>query len=284
MIKKSKTIKTSGAKPIVFFGNEKLATGLPVPRPIIREALVSAGFKIEQHVTGTISELKPHKAKVAVLAAYGHIIPQFVLDQFPRGIINVHPSLLPAYRGPTPIEQAILDGATKTGVSIMRLTAGMDEGPIYKQKTIHLTGKETKIELAEQLHRLGSKLLVEILPAIADSVIKPRQQPHPDRATYSHLLTKADGIIDWRKSALQIEREIRAYAGWPGSHTKLANKDVIITSASVVAQQGKPGQILVEPKKLLIFCGHDALQINCLKPAGKPVMSVQAFLAGYRLS
>ena len=121
-------------KSLVFFGNGKLATGLENESPNILEALLDAGFEIEQHVTGPISDLQHHKAQLAVLAAYGHVVPQKVLDEFPLGIINVHPSLLPLYRGSTPIEQAILQGATKTGVSIMKLTTGMDEGPIYKQK------------------------------------------------------------------------------------------------------------------------------------------------------
>src|SRR3989338_420589 len=140
---------------IVFFGNEKLATGISPVKPVIFDAVLDAGFEIEQHVTGKLTELRPHKSVIAVLAAYGHIIPKSVLDQFTLGIINVHPSLLPLYRGPTPIEQAILDGASKTGVSIMHLTAGMDEGPIYKQKTVRLSGDESKAELTERLQHLG---------------------------------------------------------------------------------------------------------------------------------
>ena len=104
---------------IVFFGNEKLATGIPAPEPLIRQAVEAAGFEIEQIVTGPLTDLRPHEAQLAVLAAYGRMIPQRVLDEFPLGIINVHPSLLPQYRGPTPIEQAMLDGVEKTGVSIM---------------------------------------------------------------------------------------------------------------------------------------------------------------------
>lgn len=269
---------------VVFFGNEKLATGLPDAKPTIKEAVRDAGFEIEQHITGKLSELQPHKSKLAVLAAYGRIIPQRVLDEFPLGIVNVHPSLLPIYRGPTPIEQAILDGASKTGVSIMRLTAGMDEGPIYKQKTLHLTGTESKAELTEALQQLGSELLREVLPEIANGMLKPRQQPHPGRATYSHLLTKEDGVIDWIKPAEQIEREIRAFAGWPGSRITLADRDVIITAAHVVPvnhPDRKAGEIEVAEGTLVVETAKGTLCIDRLKPAGKKEMSAAEFIRGY---
>lgn len=270
---------------LVFFGNEKLATGIPQPKRYILEAVENAGFEIEQVVTGRLNELGEHEAQLAVLAAYGRIIPQRVLDEFPLGIINVHPSLLPAYRGPTPIEQAILDGTPKTGVSIMKLTAGMDEGPIYKQKTVHLSGNESKTELTEVLQQLGAQLLVEVLPEIITGSLEPRQQPHPDRATYSRLLTKDDGIIDWQKPAIQLEREVRAFAGWPKSRTTLGGINLAITKASVV-EMGKaaPGQLMVEKKRLLVGTGKDWLEIMSLRPDGKKEMSTESFLAGYKLN
>lgn len=271
-------------KTIVFFGNEKLATGVPGVRPIIREAVEAAGFKIEKIVTGELKELGEHTSQLAVLAAYGHIIPQSVLDDFPLGIINIHPSLLPEYRGSTPIETAILEGKTKTGVSIMRLEAGMDTGPLYKQKTIHLTGRESKAELTETLQKLGAELLVEVLPGVAEGSIKPRQQPHPNRATYTRLLSKDNGVIDWQKPAEIIEREIRAFSGWPKSQTVLGNIPVIVTSAKL-ARMNKaavPGEVVVEKKRLLIGTRKDWLDVLRLQPQGKKEMSVEAFLAGYR--
>ncbi len=269
------------SKTIVFFGNEKLATGVPLVQPIILETVKKAGFVVEKVISGPLNDLGSHKSQLAVLAAYGRIIPQAVLDQFPLGIINVHPSLLPAYRGPTPIEQAILDGAVKTGVSIMRLTKGMDEGPIYKQKTIKLTGQESKAELTERLQSLGAELLVEVLPLISNGQLVPRNQPHPDRATYSHKITKEDGTIDWSKPAERLEREIRAYADWPKSSAQLAGKEVIITKAHVVDFSGKPGELELRDKELLVFCGQGALVIDELKPAGKTKMNAAAFINGY---
>lgn len=271
----SKTLK------IVFFGNEKLATGISNVEPVIQSSIVNAGYEIEQVVTGPLSELREHESKIAVLVAYGHIIPESILGQFPLGIINIHPSLLPLYRGPTPIEQAILDGANKTGVSIMRLTSGMDEGPIYKQKTVHLNASETKDELTISLQKLGSDLLVEALPQIINGVLRPRSQPHPDRATYTKKLKKADGDIDWTKPAQKIEREIRAYAGWPRSKTQLGQIDCIVTSAEVVEISGVPGNYTIEKDKLVIHTGMDSLKIMKLQPIGKKEMSVEEFLRGY---
>ncbi len=273
--------KTS--KTVVFFGNEKLATGIAQPERYILEAVQKAGFEIEQIVTGKLSELNPHTSELAILAAYGRIIPQRVLDEFPLGIINVHPSLLPAYRGPTPIEQAILDGETKTGVSIMKLTAGMDEGPVYKQKTVHLTGHEAKTELTDLLQKTGAELLAEVLPQIASSELKPRHQSHPDRVTYSQLLSKEDGLMDWAKPAAQLEREIRAFTGWPKSRTVINDKQVIITKAHVVKKSGTPGAFEVSSKQLIAYCSQNALSLDEIKPAGKNEMSAEAFLAGYKL-
>lgn len=268
----------------VFFGNEKLATGIEKPEPLILQAALDAGFEVEQVVTGRLSDLNPHKSKIAVLAAYGRIIPQRILDEFPLGIINIHPSLLPLYRGPTPIEQAILDGAAKTGVSIMKLTAGMDEGPIYKQRTLHIEPRESKQSLTTRLQQLGADLLRENLQDIYDGILKPRKQPHPDRATYSRKVTKEDGILDFSKSAATLEQEIRAYAGWPKSRTSLAGIDVIITSTHVVSSSDKkPGDIEVDQKQglILIHTNKDILSIDSLKPAGKAEMTAKAFLAGY---
>lgn len=273
-------------KKLVFFGNGKLATGPENATPTILKALLDAGFEVEQNVTGPTSDLQPHKAKLAVLAAYGHVVSQKVIDEFPLGIINVHPSLLPQYRGSTPIEQAILDGGSKTGVSIMKLTAGMDEGPIYKQKTVNLKGQETKSELVQKLQEVGIQLLLEVLPGIASGKIKPRQQPHPGQATYTKRITKEDGRIDWEKPAAQIEREIRAYAGWPRSYTKLGDIDVILIQAhSAPTDFGEIGEIEIADEEygiVMIQTGSGYLCISRLQPNGKKEMGMKEFLRGYK--
>lgn len=271
---------------LVFFGNEKLATGLPDAEPVIRHSLQAAGYEIEAVVTS--KEVPPHQSKLAVLAAYGKILPQGVLDQFPLGIINVHPSLLPIHRGPTPIEQAILDGLPTTGVTIMRLAAKMDAGPVYAQQSIKLAGQESKLELAGQLQKIGADLLREVLPQIVDGSAKPKEQDASILPTYSKMIKKADGQIDWAKPATQIEREIRAYLGWPGSWTKLAELDVAITSAHAVPTNhpdSKPGDVegLTDVGVIMVECGQGNLCIQKLKPAGKREMTAKEFLAGHKL-
>jgi methionyl-tRNA formyltransferase len=272
---------------VVFFGNEKLATGIKDVQPVIWRAVQQAGFEIEQTVTGPIRDLKPHTAQLGVLAAYGHIIPQRILDEFPLGIINVHPSLLPRHRGPTPIEYALLTGDAKTGVSIMKLTAGMDEGPIFKQKSIAIPAEMTKFDLTKQLQDLGAALLVEVLLDITRQKAKARQQPHPDRATYSKKLTKEMSILDWSKPAYLLEREIKAFAGWPASRTNLNGIELTVTSAEADNgyESGKiqSGSIQIDKhaKTLAIITGEGRLYIQQLKPDGKRVMSTADFLAGY---
>lgn len=272
---------TPTSKTIIFFGNEKLATGVTDVEPVILWALEAAGFTIEQHLTGPPSELRPHQAQLAVLAAYGHLVPQRLLDEFPLGIINVHPSLLPIYRGSTPIEQAILDGVDETGVSIMRLTSAMDEGPLYAQKNLPLTGHESKQELTETLQALGAQLLAEVLPAIAGGALQPSEQT--GGATYTTRLTKANGELDFNKSATQLEREIRAYAGWPKSTASFGGIPVIITDAQLSPYKWHPtpGSLMPMKDRLYVGTGEGWLEILSLQPAGKKEMPVQAFLAGY---
>lgn len=270
------------ATSLVFFGNEKLATGLASVEPVIQAELVKNGYKIEAHVLG--KELPTHTSRVAVLASYGKILPQKVLDEFELGIINVHPSLLPQYRGPTPIEQAILDGAAKTGVSIMKLTAEMDAGPIYRQKSIALSGDESKAEIATKLQFIGAKLLVSVLNQVISGKATPRPQPHPDRASYTHLIRKTDATINWHKSAVDIQRHVRAYLGWPGSKVRFGEKEITLTDVEPSNEVVQTGIIALQDKRLLIGCLDGSVVVNRLKPAGKVEMSTQSYLAGNQSS
>lgn len=304
------------SKRILFFGNERLATGVESSMPTLR-ALLDGGYEVPAIVvaqnqmaksrrerqlevaaiaqergipllsparlTDASDQLAAYGAEAAILIAYGKIVPAAVLDLFPRGIINVHPSLLPRHRGPSPIESAILDGDRETGVSLMRLAAKMDTGPVYAQAKLPLNGNETKRELADRLADLGAGLIMEYLPKVLDGSVEPLSQDE-NAATYDHLITKAAGQVDWTKPAVRLEREVRAYAGWPRSRSRLGSTDVIITAAHASDGRGQPGTPRVENKQLGVFTSDGLLVIDRLIPDGKKEMPAEAFLAGYTLT
>jgi methionyl-tRNA formyltransferase len=299
---------------LIFFGNERLATGVSTDSPILR-GLIENGFDIRAIVSNPenaisrrskeleiasvahdyhiplltpkgLAEIKDalikFDAEAAILVAYGKIIPSLIIDLFPKGIINIHPSLLPLHRGPTPIENVILDSSNQTGVSLMKLTSVMDAGPVYTQKSLKMTRSETKQELVNKLSQLSKTLLLNNLEAILDGKLIPTEQNH-NQSTYDQLITKQDGLIDWAKSAAQIEREIRAYQGWPSSKTSLAGKEVTVTKARVIKStknNKKPGTILVEDYNLMVATSDGLLLIERLKPAGKKEMSAREFIIG----
>ena len=182
-------------------------------------------------ITADILELD---RPIGVLSSYGKIIPQSIIDLFDPGIINIHPSLLPLYRGPTPIETAIANGDSKTGVSIMQLPAGMEAGPVYAAKEFPLTGKETKPELYHSLATVGTNLLLETLPHIMNGSLTPVLQDET-KATYTHMLSKEDA---WLRpdliTATEAERLVRAHLGFPKTKITLGEHALIITKAHVV--------------------------------------------------
>ena len=228
-------------------------------------------------------EQKSFESKIGIIVDHGVIISQQVIDYFPLGIINSHFSLLPQWRGADPISYSLLSGQPKTGVSLMVIEPTLDTGKLITQKVLTIDPDDTLPSLTDKLVNLSNELIRDYLPRYISGEIKPKNQPHPDRATYSSKLSKEDGIIDWDKDAVVIEREIRAYIGWPQSRTTLGDIEVIITKASVVALGiATPGQIKAEKNKLFVGTAKDWLEIQSLKPAGKKEMPIQAFLAGYR--
>jgi methionyl-tRNA formyltransferase len=164
----------------------------------------------------------------------------------------------------------------------MLLDEGMDTGKILVTKTIAINPDETTPSLTDRLINLSDSLLQEYIPQYINGTVTPRQQSHPDRATYSRKLTKEDGTIDWTKPADVIEREVRAFIEWPKSRTTLAGKEVIVTTAHVLQEAGPAGKTEVRGKEVVIYCGKDALVIDRLKPAGKNEMTSEAFLAGHK--
>ncbi len=232
-------------------------------------------------------ENNPFKSRVGVLVDFGIIVSQNVINYFPLGIVNSHFSLLPEWRGADPITFSILSGQTRTGVSLMLLTAGMDEGPLLAQSVYDLSTEITTPELTQDLVQLSGEMLKNILPLWISDQATASPQEISTMATsttpsYSRKLTKEDGLLDWQKPADELEREIRAFIEWPKSRATLGKIDAVITKAHVQALQDKPGKITVLDKKPAIYCGKDALVIDKLKPAGKKEMTGESFLAGYK--
>jgi methionyl-tRNA formyltransferase len=297
---------------IIFFGNERLATGVSSNAPTIHK-LLDAGYDVaaivlkneptasrnirrlevaeiaEQknipllmpsRLSEVLPELKQYNASAGILVAYGKMVPQSVIDAFPAGIVNIHPSLLPLHRGPTPLESVILNGEQRTGVSLMQLAKEMDAGRVYAYSAIDLDGTESKQFLADELLEIGSEMLLATLPRIISGEIVGAPQDEA-LATFDKLIAKEDGIIDWQKPAEQLEREVRAYLTWPQSRTILGDHAIILTQAHAEAGEGSPGEIWRSGKAIGVYTGKGILMIDKLKPAGKAEMAAESFLNGY---
>jgi len=228
-------------------------------------------------------KLEVDSPDIAIVASYGLIIPKEVLDWPKYGCLNIHPSLLPKYRGPSPIQTAILDGQRETGVTIMKLDEKMDHGPIIAQETLPILRKGFT-KLHDELARLGAKTLIDALPKYAEGELKPVPQDD-SKATTTKMINKDMGKVDWHKSADVIERQVRAYDGWPVTWTMLGQKLIKIYEAKAVASKwdmGKPGEILEVSKKITVKCGEGCLEIKSLQLAGGRRMTTEEYVHGAR--
>lgn len=224
----------------------------------------------------------PFKVNLAVLIDYGIIVSQNVIDYFSKGIINSHFSLLPKWRGADPITFSILSGEIKTGVSLMLITSGMDEGPLLLQAELEILKNDTSKELTDKLIQLSVRLLIEAIPDYLSGKLTPYPQPDDIKPTYSRKLIKQDGNIDWQKSAEQIEREIRAYIEWPKSFTKINDIPITITKAHTEPLNGSVGTYKIKDNQIIFYSSKNALIVDKLTPAGKNEMDSKSFLMGYR--
>ena len=224
-------------------------------------------------------------ADLAVVSSYGILIPVDIMDLFKFGCVNIHPSILPKYRGPSPVVAAILNGDSITGVSIMSLDKGMDTGPILAQKEIPITTKYTTPDLTSKLFHIGSELLIETLPKLLNGAIKYQHQNN-SKSTYTNFLRKEDGNINWTNPANQIANQIRAYIPWPGTYTYWKGQQLKILSAETddkfVGDQ-KPGQVLTSINKNIIpvVTSKGLLLVDKLQMEGKNPLEAKEFLQGY---
>lgn len=226
-----------------------------------------------EHLADISEDIRALQPVTGVLVSYGKILPQSIIDLFTPGIINVHPSLLPHYRGPTPIESAILNGDTTTGVSLMQLASRMDAGPVYMAREYPLSGRETQLELTHTLAVLGSDLLLEHLPEIISGTLQPTPQDD-SKASYCALLQKSDGILDpTQLTAPEAERRVRAYLGYPKARIDYGEGQLIITAGHVSPTKNTPLDLMCRDGAYLVI---DEL----ISPSGKR-MRVDAYLRGH---
>ena len=253
-----------------------LSYGIPVLQPL----------KIKEK--GAVEELRKYPADIFVVAAFGQLLSEEILNMPRLGCINIHASLLPAYRGAAPIQWCVINGEEKTGVTIMQMAKGMDTGDILLQKEVVLDEKETGGSLFDRLMETGAELIVEALPKIEAGELIPVVQKE-ELATYAGKITKDMGNIDFAKSAVTIERLIRGLNPWPSAFTHYKGKILKIWEADVVsecanAENPVPGTVIAMDKEsFTLATGEGALRIRSLQPEGKKRMSCAEFMRGYEV-
>ena len=253
-----------------------LSYGIPVLQPL----------KIKEK--DAVEELRKYPADIFVVAAFGQLLSEEILNMPRLGCINIHASLLPAYRGAAPIQWCVINGEEKTGVTIMQMAKGMDTGDILLQKEVVLDEKETGGSLFDRLMETGAELIVEVLPKIEAGELTPVVQKE-ELATYAGKITKDMGNIDFAKSAVTIERLNRGLNPWPSAFTHYKGKILKIWEADVVsecanAENPVPGTVIAMDKEsFTLATGEGALRIRSLQPEGKKRMSCAEFMRGYEV-
>ena len=232
-----------------------------------------------------VEVLRGYDAQIFVVAAFGQIVSREILDMPPFGCINIHASLLPKYRGASPIQQAVLDGEKVSGVTIMQMEDGIDTGDILYQKEITLDPKETGASLFDKLAQLGAEAIVEALPLLQAGKLTPVKQDE-SKATHVRMISKSDGLIDWSESSEVIERKIRGLNSWPSDYTYYKGKQLKIWDGDVLSIAAKgdaePGRIVgVDKQTILVQTGAGVLAIRELQLEGKKRMKTHDFLLGY---
>ena len=231
---------------------------------------------------GVFGKLQSWAPDAIVVVAFGQILRQEVLDLPGFGCINVHGSLLPRWRGAAPIQAAILHGDEETGITIMKMDAGVDTGPILKQKSIRIGNDDTSESLGKSLSQLGADLLIETLGDYLTGNLVPISQPE-EGVTYAPRLEKENGFLDFSKSALELDRQVRAFFPWPGTFIEIGNERIKVTSTKVVENVNlKPGERGLVSDFPIVGTSQGGLMLELVQPAGKKVMSGKTFLNGFR--
>jgi methionyl-tRNA formyltransferase len=252
-----------------------LQFGLPVVQP--------EKIKNNEQFRSQLSSLAPD---AVIVVGYGRIIPQWMIDLPLLGNLNVHASLLPKYRGAAPIQWAIASGESVTGVTTMRIDAGLDTGEVLLQKELPILADDTAETLAPRLANLGATLMIETLHGLQAGTLTGRSQDH-SKATLAPVLKKEDGLIDFQRTAVEIWNRLRGFQPWPGAYTRFRGKQLQIHAAKPLPSlsTSTPGELVAENDSFIVGCGNkSALEVTELQLEGKKRMSARDFLHGYRLT
>lgn len=256
--------------------------GSQLTPPAVKVKAIELGLPVAQPKSARTGELaaalRATGAELAVVVAYGKILPAEVLAALPKGCINVHASLLPKYRGAAPIQWAVIDGEPETGVSIMQLDEGMDTGPVYTMRAVAIDPEETSGELMARLAPIGAAELVAALPLVGH--VPPTPQDG-SKATHARMLTKADGAIDFRHEAARVAARIRGVDPWPGAYASLREQVVKLFRARAGQGSGPPGEVLaIDGDGLHVACGDGAVIIRDIQAPGRKRLAAAQFAAG----
>ncbi len=256
--------------------------------PAVKLAALELGVPVIQPRSAKTGELRDalagSGAELAVVVAYGKILPKAVLEAVPRGCINVHGSLLPKYRGAAPVQWAVIDGEAETGVAIMQLDEGMDTGPVYLERRVTIGPDETSGELLARLAPIGAEAMLETVAAIAAGTAHAAPQDHA-RATHARMLTKGDGAIDFAQPARAVAARIRGVDPWPGAHALLRGHQVKLFRARAGDGDGAPGTVIaIDRDGIHVAAQGGAVRIREIQAAGSKRMAAQQFAAGRKVA
>jgi methionyl-tRNA formyltransferase len=257
------------------------------PRPsAVKVAAETAGIPLYQPASlkseAAAQPLKEWQPDVIVVTAFGQILRPHVLDLPPFGCINVHASLLPRWRGASPIQHALLAGDNETGVCLMQMDVGLDTGSVYTCAATPISVTDTAVSLHNRLAQMGADLLTRYLDNILDGRLQSRPQLD-EMSTYAPMINKEDGRLDWHKSAAELDRHIRAMTPWPGAFTSWQGTVIKIKQAQMVDGRlpaGEPGQIVSVNNNIVVLTNDGGLQLNIVQLAGKRAMAISEFLPG----
>ncbi|WP_170756076.1 methionyl-tRNA formyltransferase [Ruegeria lacuscaerulensis] len=216
------------------------------------------------------------KADVAVVVAYGLLLPQPVLDAPKQGCLNIHASLLPRWRGAAPLQRAIMAGDAQTGVCIMQMEAGLDTGPVLLRRATDIGTQETTAHLHDRLSEMGAAMIVETLDTLSD--LAPEPQPE-DGVTYAAKIDKSEARVDWTRPAVEVDRQIRGLSPFPGAWTEIGGERIKLLASRLAVGQGQPGELLDDT--LRVACGDGAIDLLRLQRAGKAAQDAATFLRGW---